>query len=747
MIQTFPFKSFILLLLSVLVLCIYTSAQAEPEVSTSGLSTYQQRIELGGIWDFLPAPSKPVSAKTPLPNARKWDSIAVPDNWYRQGKNISGQAWYRKRFNIKPEHAGRHVRLYFEGVDYIAHVWLNGQYVGRHVGYFQPFDFDISKLVKAGGNELVVLVDSPLENPEDWSLNKRLIKGVLSHHDTRPGGAWSSRGQEMNTGGIWAPVYIEITDQLALRGVEIVPQKQPGNNWNVQALASITSQLPANSEVTIDLAITPENFSGVSYKFTALSKLNNGNTNLTINNLVANPELWWPAGHGKPNLYRMRVMVKHQDQVVAAREEVFGFREISVLDEAKLQWQVNGRRLFIRGTNYISSQFLAEMTPMRYGRDIDLMQQANINAIRVHGHIEAPAFYDICDRKGMLVMQDFPLQWGYTDDKEFVAEARKQAADMVHMLNNHPAITSWTLHNEPPWDSPWMKEKYPNYKPGQNKELDALLFADVSAIEKKRVVRNISATGEHVWLGWYFGEWQHYGGPTNVPWITEYGAQALPNLTSLQKIFNEQELWPDNGKEWDKWTFHNFQRHETFDIAKVPMGGNIEEFIRNSQAHQAKVIQLAAENYRRQRYAPVSAIFQFMFNENWPSINWGVVDYWRQPKQGYEALRMAYQPVLPSIEWKKDVYTPGESVALGIWLINDTWENLGQLQYKVLVYRNNEVFFSKTMPAEITADSGIRLNELKLEHMAKGSYEVQAEVFRNDGTSLGSNRYTFMVGQ
>lgn len=707
-------------------------------------TVYQERIDLGGSWDFAPA-AQPVDPANGVPRIADWGTITVPGNWFRQGHDISGQAWYRKRFDLKAADAGRQARLYFEGVDYAVDVWLNGHHVGRHVGYFQPFDVDVSQQVRAGVNELVVLVDSPLERPQDWSLHKHLIKGVLSHHDTRPGGAWSTRGQEMNTGGIWAPVHLEITDGLALRRLEVVPQKREGNHWNVHLTAALASRLPAGSEITAEIEIVPENFSGEAYRFTARSIVNTGETRLAIDQPVANPRLWWPAGHGKPNLYRMRLLLKHGGGVMAARETVFGFREIAVKDAGGLQWLVNGRRLFIRGTNYISTQWLSEMTPAAYGRDMALMRQANVNAIRVHAHVEAQAFYDICDREGMLVMQDFPLQWGYTDDAAFVADARRQAADMVHMLNNHPAIASWTLHNEPPWDAPWMKDKYPGYRPDQNKRLDDLLFADVAALDPRRVVRKLSATQEHVWLGWYFGEWQHYGGATNVAWITEYGAQALPDLPSLKKIFDEAALWPDTGQDWDKWAFHNFQRHETFDIAKVPMGRSIDEFIRSSQAHQARVIQLAAESYRRQRYAPVSAIFQFLFNENWPSINWGVVDYWRVPKQGYDALRLAYQPVLPSIEWKKDVYAPGETAALGLWLINDTWENLGQLRYSVVVYRDDEQFYSKTLPAEVTADGGVKLNELKLEHLQPGQYAVVAEVARSDGSTLGSNRYSFTV--
>lgn len=737
--NTIIFRASLVLLASLSLGCmaVNTSSAAKEASAISNV------ITLSGQWQFQPTNIKSVSAETIPDQPQVWQSISVPDNWFRQGKDIHGQAWYRKQFEVAPKVIGRHVRLVFQGVDYASDVWINGHYLGHHEGYFQPFDFDVSRYLHAGGNELTVLVDSPLEKPDAWSFNKRLLKGIFSHHDTRPGGAWSDRGQEQNTGGIWAPVRLDISDQLAIRQIQANP-KLTGSVWKLEANAPLASDLPQDTEVLVETEIVPENFQGKSFSFRQQYKLAKGEGKLNLSLPTDQPELWWPAGHGKPNLYRIKMSISKAGRLLDNKEAVFGFREVRV-DANTQQWYINGRRMFLRGTNYISSQWLAEMTRDKYARDIQLMQQANINAVRVHGHIEAAGFYDLCDRTGMLVMQDYLLQWGYTDDQEFINEARRQAVDMVHTLSNHPAVVSWVLHNEPPWDAPWMQTKYPDYNSDKNRVLDELLYQDVSALDPSRVVRKESPTREHEWIGWYFGQWQDFAKPAQNPWITEFGAQALPDLASLQKIFNQDELWPDNDQDWDKWSFHNFQRHETFNIAGVAMGNDIQAFIANTQAYQVKVVKFAAESYRRQRYQPVSAIFQFMFVEDWPSINWGVVDYWRQPKPGYEALRTAYQPILPSIEWIKETYQADESAALGLWAINDSWQDYPQAQYLVAVLRDGKVIDRKVINLDIAKDSGGKLEDLRIEHLTTGGYEVQVKIVSAQGKVLGQNQHKFNV--
>ncbi len=227
--------------------------------------------------------------------------------------------------------------------------------------------------------------------------------------------------------------------------------------------------------------------------------------------------------------------------------------------------------------------------------------------------------------------------------------------------------------------------------------------------------------------------------------ITEFGAQALPNLASLRKTFSEAELWPDNDAEWSKWEYHNFQKRETFEIAKVPMGSNPQEFINNTQQYQAKLIQFAAEAYRRQRFRPVTSLFQFMFVENWPSINWGIVDYWRNAKPGYQALAIAYQPILPSIVWQKDVWNRHEVIALDLWVINDLWQKFPRAKLTYTLQAAGQILDQRTINLDIEPDSGKSVTRLRLKSLEPGSYELTVTAEDRKRNFLGRNKFRFIV--
>lgn len=688
---------------TVLQSCTFFQGQHYPkQVFVQIADSTEILLNLNGTWKF----SRDGIDSTP-------HEISVPANWHTQtiqGQQIefSGKAWYSTSFTLPSKTSDKSLQLVFEGIDYEAEVWLNNQYLGKHLGYFAPFAFDIQGIVKYNNEEniLRVSVSSPNEHDDDWSLHKRLIKGIFGHHDTRPGGAWSKRGQEQNTGGIWGNVFIKASQNAVLKNIEYETLLGKDSN-DVQLLikAHITSFSTVPTRTKIEWNIAPKNFRQVENSEQSLTKgsitttLQFGENTVSHIIRIKSPHLWYTFDVGTPYLYTSSTTLfdttgKKMDE----RHDNIGLRTISC-DTATMQWYLNKHRIFLRGTNYIGTQWLSTMNRSDYDADIRLMKEANINAIRVHAHISEAAFYQACDEAGILVWQDFPLQWGYSDDANFFREATGQVNEMISTLYNHPSIFAWCLQNEPPFDADWMKYKYKDYSPQQNKRLNEVLTKVARRADSTRYVHPFSATREHHWQGWYSGTWRDHATPTKDKLITEFGAQALPERSTLVQIFGENNLFPRSESDWEKWEYHNFQRLETFQNAKVPMGTTTEEFITNTQNYQTKLTELAAESYRKQKYRPVGAIFQFMFVEDWASVNWGIVDYLRKPKPGYYALQRAYLP--------STVFTEYDSTkqSINVWVVNDTWKSQPNsiVECKVLDKEKNivaEKSWNFTMPAD-----------------------------------------------
>ena len=721
----------------------------------------EQTVSLSGKWEVFAEETSTVDSKDSdtlklkptrkLPDFtnRNWQEINVPANWWLEGQDLSGVIWYRYRFPATPELKDKVVKLVFAGVDYTADAWLNNNYLGFHEGYFQPFSWLVQEHLNfTEENILIVRVNSPLEiQQQDWSLHKRLIKGVLSHHDARPGGAWSDRGQEQNTGGIWNDVFLEASEKVAIDNILVTPEINLQQQQGTAKIAiDVTNCSTTTEDASIRLQLVPDNFNDNSKEITVNEKLIPGSNHIELQITKDTPALWWTWEHGNPNLYSLKVDFVQQEKVLASTTTKFGFRTIEY-DQKEQVWKLNGKRMFVRGTNYIATQWLSEMTAEKYAFDLSLMKQANINAVRVHAHITAPEFYDLCDRMGILVWQDFPLQWGYSESPEMEKQAISQGKDMINLLYNHPAIMAWSLHNEPPWDAAWMQYLYQNYDSNQNRKLDQKLFQSLKNIDPTRYLHFASTVNEHPWWGWYSHTWQKYGEPTTEPLITEFGAQALPNLSSLRKIFNEAELYPDTETAWQKWAYHNFQKKETFEIAGVSQGDTPQEFINNTQQYQAKLTKFAAEAYRHQRYQPVSAIFQFMFVENWASVNWGIVDYWRNPKPGFDALKMAYQPVLPIFKAAadRDAWTLGEAVKLNLSVANDLWQSYPEATISYTLNNHWQFQINGKISKEIKPDSLTNITEIAYQPMQPGKYELVATVRDRNNSLLGQNSFNFTV--
>ncbi|WP_299006528.1 glycoside hydrolase family 2 protein [uncultured Shewanella sp.] len=651
---------------------------------------------LNGLWlfEYLSSPNSSFIST----------QISVPSNWSSEGIEHHGVAFYHRELFLKTINQHERLWLVFDAIDYSADLSVNGKLLSQHQGYFSPFKTEITQAVNQGANQINVKVTSPIETSgEDWSLNKTLIKGVLSHHDTRPGSAWSDSGQDRNSGGIWGDVNLVKTGPVAISSLKVMPSIIDLKNGRTSGLATLELDSYFRGQVKVDFHMMNMADNTLDSQHSFLVNVIQDKQLIHWTMPEKPRELWWPWDWGEPSLYSVKASVAIVDELfefnkVSDMKTVeIGFRQFE-FDEDNATFYVNGEAYFIRGTNYIASQWLGDMTLADYENDILLMQDANINSVRVHAHVAGKDFYQLADRHGLIVWQDFPLQWGYVDDPNFTKEAVRQTQVMTHTLYNHASIAFWCGHNEPPWDADWMKHLYKSYQPHHNQALTEAVYQQLLKTQDERVVRKASFTREHPWFGWYWGRYQLYRTKPLAPIVSEFGAQALPSERLMRKILFQsaqgaQNLaapaiaWPLTFENIELLKYHNYQPEQTLNIAKVETGKSLKEFVQNSQDYQAHSIKYTSESLRLRREKDIAAIYQFMFVDSWPSITWSVLDYQRRPKKGFDTLKQAYQILLPIVEALPNMQQKLLAVALvndsrihyqnaSLWVVDETNESV-----------------------------------------------------------------------
>lgn len=633
--------------------------------------------KLNGIWNYILDGSselliEQINSKVNLGEFSGF--MNIPSNWELEDlKNFSGTVWFIRNFD-NSESLGQK-KIVFGGVDYFAEVWINDDYIGSHEGYFQSFDFLIknSTLIPKN-NTLIVKVTSPKEEAGNvWPDRKQLIKGIFNHHDCRPGGWSLANGQDKNTGGIWNDVKLVIEKDIIIDSLKLQPIISNGMveiKIEFEYKSFLQKQTKVETKIQIKSGSCKAQTTKVIFDFNPIS----GQAIAIIK--VENPEFWNPWELGKPTLTKINITSKYFNNLTTT----LGIRDVKLSE--KSEFIINGKRLFLRGTNIIPEQFLSNLTNSKIKKLVAWIKEANINIVRVHAHLNRQELYSELDKVGILVWQDFALQWTYDTSTKFKVNAVSQIKDMVNQFYNHPSIVFWCCHNEP----------------GEQIEtLDNYLFNAVKEEDQSRIVRKASNYEEHPYEGWYWGNLEHYAAAPMGPLVTEFGAQAIPELSSLKRILSEKDISKLN---WEKWEYHNFQYEQTFNLADIPLGENILEFISNSQNYQSELVCKAINFYRRKKNDGITGIFQFMFIDCWDSISWSVIDYYGKKKLGYSEMRKNYEPLYISLNLKKSKYQVGAELFMDLWIINDLHSKFSNLTLTVSIENNELVRIKKVLIEE-----------------------------------------------
>jgi beta-mannosidase len=572
-----------------------------------------------------------------VPECAHLQPILYPDQpyWGSHLRAINERAWvYRKAF-IAPDVPFQQARLRFDGVDYFASVWLNGHFVGRHEGNFAPFTFDVTDALFPGAeNHLVVQVSAPWDRPNQrgaYPLDhviRGLVKGLYEHGE-------GVIPPDVNPLGIWRPVWLLLDEGLSLEHARI---RAGADGW-VDLRIMMTNSTRDYQRATIQIDIAADNHDGPGASESVEIELPPGSHHVNQRLLIDDARLWWPWDHGRPDLYRLTLALRdRKGHTYSTLTETFGLRTVQ-LDRTpdRFTYSINGRAVFIRGSAYIPDLYLSRCSRESLARDLDLARNANLNLLRVHTHVSPPELYDLCDRMGMLVWQDFELNWVHDPSPEFEARARTLQRDMIAMLGNHPSIITWACHNEPTMVLGRRQnlEQHP----------DPALYADAIEEDPTRPVFICSGHADEDWqragdAHTYYGAlWtKHY---TDVyrhrfRLNTEFGFEAPADRSTLQAY---PLVWERLGH----------------------LDGQIEELWN----YQAELTRFHVEHLRRLRVETCAGYIHFWLADLVPQVGCGALDSSRRPKGGYEALRNSSQPLHVAME--HDGRRP-----YAIWVFNDT---------------------------------------------------------------------------
>jgi beta-mannosidase len=681
---------------------------------------HQLKCETAGWMDgFVPSDVRDVLIKNHQMNDPYWARNTNKSRWVEDM-----EWWYRREVIIPDSWQGWRIFLRFEGVDYRAEYFWDGKSLGQSSDMFVPVEFELTENIELGPHVLAVCLDPQPESTCNHFSDGRIPPRAY-HHKMQCAWGWDW-SRPMVSIGIWDSVSIYTTGSARIRDVFV--QGTPlAINGKKKSPADVKVQIETQGDVaasTIQIELFDSNNERVSVKELP--------TNAITEYLfrMEDAQLWWPNGYGDQSIYKARVRLIQNTEILDEREVEFGIRELRMLpnDDSpvgayNLTYVINGVKIFATGANWVPCDLLpARIDEPRYDLFLRQVRDIGFTMLRVWGGglIEKETFYRLCDRYGIMVWQEFPLSCAnYPQTKAFLDAKTVEADAVVRKLRNHPCVILWCGGNEIDYYGviPW----HPVYEVFRTAVEQLHPGVDFHLTSPDR-----SRPGEANHGPWTYFDHAFWNGHFRN-FNSEFGCMAPPAVASLKKFIPDNELWPD-GPSMD----HHYTQANGYGALEMFSAKTLDENVFFAQMMQADTLQYVVGLYRSRQFRSSGTLI-WQFQSAWPEGAYSIVDYYGQPKMAYYWLKQACQPrtlVIVDDGWE---VAEGKDLVLKVFAVNGLPEKLdGEVSLEVWSQAGRKVHEEK-WSAHVTGLNATQVGSVAVPSsiFERGAYLVRA-IFRDE---------------
>lgn len=649
--------------------------------------------------------------------------------------------WYRKVFTLPESFRGKTIWLDFGGINYRANIFLNGKQIGKKddvAGAWRTYELNITDAALPGKTNVLAV---EVYSPTDRDLAITFVDWNPSPPDKNMG---LFREVSVRTSGPVAVRYPTVLSKVDADGKAHLTVTALLKNGTNQAVKGTLKGRIENAEFSQEVELGPNEQKDVTFDPAQVAQLN-----------LDNPRLWWPAQVGKPELYKLQMAFETGGKSSETTETNFGIREITseLNAHGKRVFSINGKKFLIRGGGWSPDMMLRESS-QRLQDQFNYVQDMGLNTIRLEGKLETKEFFDLADKRGILVMAgwcccSFWEHWPNWKPQDYEI-AQQSLKDQIYRLREHPSLLVWLngSDNPPPPD---VEEMYLKI------EKDLLWPNPVisSATGKPTTVTGdsgVKMSGPYEYVAPAY--WMEDSLAANHPQTCNQGGcgggygfntetspgPAVPPIESIKRMLPKEHWWPID--EW--WGFHAgggvFKDLHVFTDALDARYGkatSLEDYTMKSQAQAYEGIRAMYEAYSRNKYTS-GGVIQWMLQNAWPSMIWHLYDWYLRPGGGYFGAKTALQALDP-------IYGYDDN---NIYVVNSRFEAASGLhvQTKVLNLDMTEKF-SNESTVDVPEDGVVKVVALPEISGLSPTYFVSLRVSDANGKLLGSNFYWLSTKQ